>query len=537
MFMRRTTLLSLAAVAYAAHVPMVARKVGATTPVLEPFVDALPLPGRLRPVGLHQRPGFPAGLLYEVNARQVAQKLHRDLSATTVWGYQGSYPGPTIAAVTGQPVYVRYRNQLPGGEHPLWSPAFACVHGPDTSDPPGARRIVAHLHGGKVPADSDGFPEATILPGQTQSPVFFYPNRQEAATLWYHDHGLGITRLNVMMGLAAFYILHDPFELLLPLPRGRYDVPLAIQDRSINADGSLSYPTELEPEFFGDVMLVNGKVWPYLDVDRAKYRLRLLNGCNSRFLRLRFRNGAPFRQIASEQGLLPKPEPRTTITLGPGERADIVVDFAAFAAGTTIVLENSAASPFPNGDDPLIGEVMQFRVGARTGPVLKLPAILRRLVRAYVDRARQHDLCEDLRAAAVSRTRTFRLKEHMEHHCLNAADFVAVIEDEAGKVLWDEKAAEVPLNAVERWVFVNETIDTHPIHLHLVQFQVEARSGSAVPAGNAEGPGIWKDTVQVHPGETVQLLARFEGFRGRYPFHCHILEHEDHEMMRFFETV
>jgi spore coat protein A, manganese oxidase len=250
--------------------------------------------------GSTKRGSFPHAPLYRLAAQQLRHQFHRDLG--------GGFPGPVIRAASGSPVYVEWRNGLPGGSHPLWAPDFARAHGPGIGGTPAdARRIVTHLHGLKCPADSDGWPEEIILPGQSARLPCFYPNDQEAATRWYHDHALGITRLNVYMGLAGFYLLSDAWEQSLPLPRGVYDLPLAIMDRSFNADGSLAYPMVLAPEVFSDHITVNGKVSPYAPVARGKYRLRLLNGCTARFLVLKLSSGVAFHQIASEQGLLPRP--------------------------------------------------------------------------------------------------------------------------------------------------------------------------------------------------------------------------------------
>ncbi len=182
-------------------------------------------------------------------------------------------------------------------EHIL--PVDLCLHGPNMQG--NTPRTVVHLHGGHVAAENDGYPEDTMLPGEEQT--FFYPNLQLPATVWFHDHALGITRLNVYMGLAGLFLIRDQFEADLGLPSGDFEIPLVIQDRSFNADGSLAYPAAWQDHFFGEYVLVNGKVWPYLEVRRGLYRFRLLNGSNSRVYTLSLSNGASFQQIGTDGGL------------------------------------------------------------------------------------------------------------------------------------------------------------------------------------------------------------------------------------------
>jgi hypothetical protein len=256
--------------------------------VLTPFVDALPIPPLAQPVT-----GSPGGAAsYEMTMTEIAQQLHRDLAnPTTVWGYDDGtnpafHPGPTILASVGQPVQVTWKNDLREiGTGTLrtdhYLPVDTCAHGADDQSP----RTVVHLHGGHVEEQYDGYPEATFLPGAQA--VYQYPNNQLTSTLWYHDHALGITRLNVIMGLAGFYLLTDSAEQALGLPSGAYEIGLALQDRTFNPDGSFDYPAAWQDTFFGDTILVNGKVWPYLDVDQGKYRFRILGGSNSRHYTLR----------------------------------------------------------------------------------------------------------------------------------------------------------------------------------------------------------------------------------------------------------
>jgi spore coat protein A len=492
-------------------------------------VDRLPLPSVLQP----QYGVYPKAAYYEVGMTQFTQQLHRDLDPTPVWGYHGTYPGPTIETQTNQPVVVKWINDLPT-THLL--PIDTTIHGAQPPNP--AVRAVVHLHGGNVPPESDGFPEDWFVPGE--SDTYHYPNAQQAATLWYHDHALGITRLNVYAGLAGFWIIRDLQERLLNLPQGPYEVPLVIQDKSFNADGTLFYPDKGDthpvwlPEFFGDTALVNGKVWPYLEVEPRRYRVRIINGSQSRFYKLSFSNKHLFWQIGSEGGLLQQPVPLREVLLAPAERADIIVEFARHQ-GESITLTGNAPAPFPfnNPENPAITEIMQFRV---TRPLSgrdtsRVPAWLRSVPRILP------------RQASVVRNLT--LEEVLDPDgnpimlMLNGA-------------MWDDPITEQPrLGSTEIWRFLNLTMDTHPIHLHLVQFQVLNRrkfdveeymaTGRIIylgpevpPAPNETG---WKDTVRANPGESTSIIMRFSSFTGKYVWHCHILEHEDNEMMRPYEVL
>ena len=490
--------------------------------VLAPYVDPLPRPAVAVPVT-----GTAGGAAtYVIPIREVLQQLHRDLPPTRVWGYGGAYPGPTIETTTGQPVEVTWQNDLRDStgalrtEHLL--PVDECLHGPDTEGP--SARTVVHLHGGHVPPEADGYPSATRLPGEQETNL--YPVNQPPGTLWYHDHALGITRLNVMAGLAGFFLVRDAFENALGLPAGEFEVGLAIQDRSFRPDGSLDYPAVWQDHFFGDKMLVNGKVWPYLEVKRGKYRFRLLNGCNSRVLHLALSNGAPFHVIGTDLGLLSAPVSRTSVLLTPGERLDVVIDFAPFAAGTQIVMTNDAPAPFPG--DPGVGvipNVMRFDVVETPGHTGTLPAALRPVEPIPPGEA------------AVSRDLVLRKGDDP---CTGTAWFID------GRRFHD--ITEMPvLGSTEIWRFVNASGVSHPMHMHLVAFQVLDRQpfrledGVPVPTGPAVPPDPseagWKDTAPVGPDEMLRVIARFEDYTGRYPYHCHILEHEDQEMMRQFEVV
>lgn len=494
--------------------------------VLEPFVDPLPRPAVAAPVA-----GTAGGAAtYDLAIREVSQKLHRDLPPTRVWGFGAgavgaAFPGPTIEATSGTPVTVNWINDLRDGGGALrtshYLPVDHCLHGAHDS----AARTVVHLHGGHVPQNVDGYPEATFVPGQQVS--YVYPNQQLPATLWYHDHALGITRLNVYMGLAGFYLLRDPAENALGLPSGEYEIAMAIQDRTLAADGSLVYPAEWVEHFFGETVLVNGKVQPYLEVKRGKYRFRILDGSTSRAYTLALSNGASFRQIGTDGGLLPSPVQVSSVTLTPGERADVVVDFSAYAPGTELLLENSAPAPYPTGTPPsaALASVMKFVVLGSTGHTAAIPPALRAL--------------EKLDEGDSVIERDFELRKGADA-CSGTAWLI-------NGLRWEDISEYPELGTTEVWRFINRSGVTHPMHMHLVMFQVLDRqpfttSGETIiPIGDPVPPAAseagWKDTVQVGPNQLVRVIARFEDYKGKYAYHCHILEHEDHEMMRQFQTV
>ena len=284
---------------------------------------------------------------------------------------------------------------------------LACLCPPFAPYPPGYPEaqhpvpLVTHLHGGEVQSYFDGTPNQwftyngihgsdyyTREPTDPNATVYYYPNMQQPTTLWYHDHALGITRINVMSGLAGFYLLRDPNDPIAPLlPSGKYEMPLVFQDRNFLTDGSFYFPSMginpnvhpyWMPEFFGNTIMVNGKVWPNMNVDRGQYRFRILDGSNARFYTLWFQivsplpvNPLPFILIGSDGGCLRSPVTLTKVTIAPGERIDILVDFSNLAPGTKVILRNSARAPFPNGAPPdpkTVGQIMQFTITANPGP-------------------------------------------------------------------------------------------------------------------------------------------------------------------------
>jgi spore coat protein A len=487
---------------------------------LAKFVDPLPVPAILKPGGLRPSPENPASRIpyYKVAMREFAYKVHRDMKPTRLWGFCNTSPGPTFETRSGEPILVEWANELPMAH---FLPIDHSVHGAEASKPD--VRAATHLHGAKAPAKSDGYPEDWWVPGK--SALYYYPNHQDAAMLWYHDHALGITRLNVYSGLFGAFIIRDEFEDGLNLPKGKYEIPLTLFDRSFDREGQLFYPVSPDaespwvPEVFGDAILVNGKLFPYFDVEPRKYRFRVLNAANGRFFNLTFSSGQEFHQIGTDLGLLPAPVPLKSLLIAPGERADLIVDFSGHGV-EQIVVSNDAFT------------VMQFRVSKTAATdTSSLPSSLRPVARIPISEA------------VNNRILTLGEKDD------KAANPMMMLLNNAH---WDMPITENPkLNSVEIWNFLNFTDDSHPIHLHLVRFQILDRRGfepyyyytqgkvkyigpPVPPSPNEAG---WKDTVQAQPGMVTRIIARFEGYPGKYVWHCHILEHEDNEMMRPYEVV
>ncbi len=451
------------------------------------YLEQVPLPGHgivvATPTGPNQ---------YLFTQTQITRRLHPQLPPTPLWAYDdgsglagqaGSF-GMAVVAQTGTPLSVSFTNDLPA-TYPAWIPV-------DTRLTPLGNqvRVMTHLHGGFVAADSDGNPAVTpdgFGPGQTQTVL--YPNQSPqmpASLLWFHDHGLGATRLNVFAGLAAAYLLRDQFDTgdepnPIGIPGGAYEVPLVIQDRQFNPDGTLLYPTsDIEGvtwigEYFGDVMLVNGKVWPFLNVEPRLYRFRILNGCNARILNLGL-GGVRMWQIGAEGGLWDRPVPVTRLVLAPAERADVLVDFRR-SPGQTLVMKNSSPPKPVVTPAPSLSQVMQLRVGTtvtQPGPTT-IPTSLP---------GRAADL------PAPTTTRYITLNE------------IGV--DTAGWFLnlnglhFEDPATETPtVGSVEDWVYINMTGDTHPMHTVRHRADAAARARGARVQGHHQGqPRL----LHHHPG-------------------------------------
>jgi spore coat protein A len=498
------------------------------------FVDALPLPEVLGPEGLREEPHDPSKKIpyFRLSMSEIHAPVHRDLAPTRFWTYGGSVPGPTIEVNRGQPVLIEWSNDLPE-QHFLPIDHTLCGAGASVPEV----RTVVHVHGARVPPESDGNPEEWFTKGQ--SATYRYPNVQDSATLWYHDHAMGIERLNHYAGMFGLFLIRDEVEAALTLPSGPFEIPLLICDRLFDEAGQLSYPTSGFPdapwvsEVYGDVMLVNGKLFPYFEVEPRSYRIRVVNASNARFLYLSLSNGQTFVQIGSDQGLLASPAPLERVTLGPAERADLIVDFGR-AAGSNVILKSQAF------------ELMQFRVKAGApGKPTVLPANLRALPRTS--------------ASSATKTRVLTINEYRDLPVVGKPTCSARPDGSSPRMLmllnasrWLEPVTEkAVLGDVEIWSFLNLTEDSHPIHLHLVRFQVLDRQqfdvddyltrgqltllGKPVPP-DADEAG-WKDTVRADPGLLTRIIIRFEGFVGRYVWHCHLLEHAANEMMRPFEVL
>jgi spore coat protein A, manganese oxidase len=590
------------------------------------------------------------------------------------------YPGFTIEARRGTPTKVSYLNNLPLSPRlQKYLTIDQTVHWADpleqmgsVSPYAGPPPIVTHLHGSEVPSAFDGHPEGWFTPGQGRqvrtgtgfsTNVYTYPNAQQATALWFHDHALGITRLNVYAGLAAFYLIRDSYDTGvagtgLDLPSGKYEVELAIQDRQFDTNGQWFFPAGEPaglngtppnpethpfwlPEFFGDVIVVNGKTWPYLEVEPRRYRFRILNGCNARFLELKIarasldRPGPMIWQIGTDGGLLDQPvasgdrgkRSEGRLLLAPAERADIIIDFADFAHEKLFLL-NSANAPYPSGDAPdprTNGQVMQFRVDLpRQGKDTSFdPAVPRAALRGgkhqppVIVRLTDPDRGTISHGVTISRRRQLVLVE-VEG---DGGPLEVLVNNTKWDGRRDNSGAPIPgfkpdgrgnwvselpqIGSTELWEIVNLTEDAHPMHLHLVQFQLLNRQsiraeqyldvysasfpdGAFVPGfgpprvynvpnadfavgGNpaispflrgswtSPGPGEegWKDTIRSFPGEVTRLVVRWAPLDvpvraaragvNLYPFdptegpgyvwHCHILDHEDNDMMRPYSPI
>jgi spore coat protein A len=531
-FVQHLSLVTAAAAAHrayageqAAHVdshPAQPKELLFNTSTLSRYVDPLPIPALARPSGLRADPGNRGVQIpyYRIAMQAFQAKVHRDMPPTTFWGYGGSCPGPTFEARLGEPILVEWANELPA-KHFL--PIDHTLHGAEADKP--EVRTVVHLHGGKTGPESDGYPEDWFVPGH--SAICHYPNQQEATSLFYHDHAMGITRLNAVAGLMGLYLIRDAFEDSLNLPKEGYEIPLVLFDRSFRPDGQIYYPVSGKAaapwvsEYYGSALLVNGRIFPYLDVKPRKYRLRLLNSSNASFYRLSFSPedlGAAkpleFFQIGSEQGFLEVPAKINTLILGPGERADLIMDFSDMAGGHLFLRTDVAV-------------FMQFRVSSgKITDDSSLPTALRPISRIPEN-------------GAVT-TRELTLADYQNR--LGRSSVMLLNGSH-----WNMPVTEKPvLNTTEVWSFINLTDDSHPIHLHLVRFQILDRRPFDLTVYQLTkkivytGPPValtanemgWKDTVRVDPMTVTRIIVKFEGFTGRYVWHCHMLEHEDNEMMR-----
>jgi spore coat protein A len=495
--------------------PAVAAPAFATVPR---FTVPLPIPPKATPVSADT---------FHITQRQTQQIIHPSLGPTTVWGYDDGtleplYPGPTIEVQKEEAITVSYENQLPT-THLL----------PASTE---TVRTLTHLHGGFNFGVDDGNPYATTDPyGQGETQTVNYPNEQSATTLWYHDHVEGITRLNVYAGLAGFYLIRDANDTGMEpnpigIPGGAYEIPIVIQDRTFDESGELFY------QQFGDTAVVNGAAFPFLNVEPRQYRFRFLNGSNARFYTLEIAGGPSFQHIGSDGGMFDAPVSRPQILISPAERADVIVDFKHFK-GQTLTLRNLQG---PAG----LPEIMQFRVGetvTNPGPK-KIPTSLPGSLPSF---------------GPPDRERYITLERLGGSFVLDGLHF-----DEPANI-------QVPAGDVEDWLLIGVAVATHPIHLHPPEFQVVSRRPfdvagyqAALIAARAAGEPNpdpapfytggplplqsddygFKDVVSVPRGQVVQIRSPFDvpfGVRApqKYVLHCHILEHEDNDMMRPYDVV
>jgi FtsP/CotA-like multicopper oxidase with cupredoxin domain len=422
---------------------------------------------------------------------------------TTMWGYNGLVPGPTIQVTKGRKAVVRQVNNLPARH-------AALGYVPWTS---------THLHGMPSEPQFDGYASDNSQPGEWKD--YHYPNTCEARTLWYHDHGLHHTAENVYMGLAAQYHLYDEVERALPLPQGDYDVPLILGDRMFAANGALMWDDNSHSGVYGDVIIVNGKPWPKMLVEQRKYRFRVLNGSISRGYTLKLSNGQPFHVVATDGGLMERPQKVTQFTIGMAERYEIVIDFANLGVGQTIQLVNLGVKNAVDYDNT--GKVMQFQASgpARVTTNNEVPDVL--LTTPHPAML--------LQPSSSLPVRRLRLERSNGLWTINGKTWVDVEKSRFTDVLCNPKPGDV-----EIWEIENSSGGWfHPTHIHLVDFQVLSRNGRP-PRPEEKGP---KDVVYVGENETVRLIMQFskpDGPHGRYMIHCHNLSHEDHDMMVQFQV-
>ena len=587
----------------------------AQSPPMERWVDPLPVP----PVAATKfKPliSFWADY-YEINMTASQHQFHRDLGPATVWTYgqPGKTPvllGPTIVAKSGRPVVIKYINNLPTllDDFPLKDAIDPTIAGWDT--PTGA--AIPHLHGGHTAARFDGTPmqwwTADGLRGEDyKTDTFTYVNDQPASLVWYHDHTMGHTRFKPYLGLAAAYLIVDDVDngsaitvngpkdkkgkltkIVQPVPAGygKYHLPLVIQDKQFNNDGTLFYPTTgisaihpiWVPEFFGDTPVVNGKAYPYLDAQPRRYRLRFINGSQARFYNVHFNqvggSDLPFWVIGSEGGLLPTPAQMSSLVIAPGERFDVIVDFTGLY-GSTVMMTNDAPEPYPDGEPAGVTELMKININTAVPAddpdltvlpsALKLPAV------------------PQLVPTPGLPPRDVVAKENM----VPGFDPSEMVPSEVllnGYRFMDPTTDKIKAGTTETWQWINLTVDAHPMHPHLVASQVVNRqqidvdkyitdwqtyldSGRTLPKPDVNGTSSlglpyligpiippapeemgFKDTVKSPPGYVTRTKAkfnlpwtslldynRFTNSFGSWVYHCHILEHEENDMMRPFEIV
>ncbi len=417
---------------------------------------------------------------------------------TQMWGYNGMVPGPTFKISQGRRVVVRAINNLPA-IHPVLK------YAPWTS---------VHLHGSASLPQYDGYASDITNPGQYKD--YHYPNWQPARTLWYHDHGAHHTAENIFMGLAGMYTISDPLERSLPIPHGEYDVPLIISDAMFNSDGSLLFSTGDQSGFYGDVILVNGRPWPAMRVQRRKYRFRILNASVSRGYNLSLSTGDKMAVIATDGGLVSEPQYVKSFRHGVAERYEVVIDFAKYTPGQRVVLKSSSLKN--NIGYTHTNKVMAFDVtdDSFSTEDNAVPASLN---------PGQPTMA--LAESAAVATRKIDFGRSKGQWTINGTTWDDVVRSKFTKVL-----ASPRIDDVEIWELRNLSGGwNHPVHIHFVDFKILSRNGKP-PLPHERGA---KDVVYLGENETVRALIKFDGGRGKYMIHCHNLVHEDHDMMAQFE--
>jgi spore coat protein A, manganese oxidase len=581
------------------------------SPQMAQWVDSLPVP----PVATETYKPLLSLVAdyYEIDMKASQHQFNSGLGMADVWTYgqPGKDPvllGPTIVAKKDRPVVIKWINKLPNDceQFPLKDAIDTTIPGaPGTGmDRVPCGAAIPHLHGGHSAARFDGTPmQWWTKDGQKgmdyQTDTFIYANDQPASLIWYHDHTMGATRFKPYLGLAAGYLIFDDIDngntitvnvpdknkkgklvkLVQKVPSGygKYHLPLVIQDKQFKADGTLFYPTEgvsplhpqWMPEFFGDTPVINGKAYPKLDAEPRRYRLRLLNGSQARFYNLSFKDGTKsltFYVIGSEGGLLPAPVEKTEQLIAPGERFDVIVDFSK-AVEKTVMMTNNAGAPYPDGDPAnAMTDLMQINIGTLIGvddtvepASLILPAIPRLVP--------TKSLAPRDVVAKENTTSGFDGTDVPKEMLLNGYHFM------------DPTTDIIKNGTTETWQWINLTVDAHPMHIHLVTFQVLDRQQFNVEAyksawadylnsgrttlkpildgfliGNPIAPEAeemgYKDTVKSPPGYVTRIRAKFDlpytslldfdwktGSLGDWVYHCHILEHEENDMMRPFKVV
>ncbi|MFI9201054.1 O-aminophenol oxidase PhsA [Streptomyces sp. NPDC053048] len=561
---------------------------------LTPFLDALRVPRVIRPCADEALEGI------GIDLTTTWVRLHSQLPPTRVWAYAGQFPGPTIDVRRGRRLRIGWHNGLTG-RHPVTAVEAVPVPGaPSPSEVPGrsgARPLeevaalppwtVTHVHGAPTGGGNDGWSENGVSPGDSQ--LCEYPNDHRAVAWWYHDHAMDITRWNVFAGLAGMYLVRDDEEGALRLPDGEHEIPLIVQDRNLDQDdggrlsGRLLHKTVVTGQdaqgrnvtraFSGPYTLVNGVIWPHLDVAARWYRFRLLNAANARTFRFRLvddASGEPVRgavwQIGTDGGLLPRPVPLDEpLPVAPAERVDLLMDFRALR-GRRLRLVNAAAGvPYP--------QVMQFRVDeAQAHDPFVLPEVIsasfRRITHGNAPRHGNRLIAlTPPGTAGDSHPGMWEMHPVEPGSVTVPGEGVIQLRGVDGAVRTYRRGARsfdetlgfmVAHDAWEQWSFLNLGGPTHPMHIHLIDFQVLGRLrypaapdgsfdtalggtrspleyGGEVPVSDSDAG--WKDVIQVPAGQMVDVIGRFHGAKGRFMYHCHVLEHEDMGMMRPFVVM